>query len=62
MKQGAKDILSQFPDTPKGFPDPAVSCKTIKCISAKAANTKGKTKCNEKNLFNVALLTEHLCW
>jgi len=35
-----------------------VSCKTIKCISAKAANTKGKTKCNEKNLFNVALLTE----
>ena len=41
-----------------GLLDPAVSCKTIKCINTKAANTKGKTKCNEKNLFNVALLTE----
>jgi len=38
--------------------DPALSCKAIKCINAKAANTKGNTKCNEKNLFNVALFTE----
>ena len=58
MQYGAKGILSQFPDTPRGFPEPAVSCKTIKCISAKAAKIKGKTKCNEKNLFNVALFTE----
>jgi hypothetical protein len=30
----------------------------IKCITTKAANTKGNKKCNAKNLFNVALLTE----
>jgi hypothetical protein len=28
------------------------------CIKAKAANTKGSTKCKAKNLFKVALLTE----
>jgi hypothetical protein len=32
------------------------------CIKAKAANTKGSTKCKAKNLFKVALLTEHLGW
>ena len=30
----------------------------IKCIKANAANTKGNTKCKEKNLLRVALLTE----
>ena len=37
--------------------DPAVSWSAIKCIKASAAKTKGNTKCNAKNLFNVALLT-----
>ena len=30
-----------------------------KCPTAKAAKTNGKTKCNEKNLFNVAFDTEN---
>src|ERR1700750_3185462 len=59
IKYGAKGNLSQFPEIPKGLPEPAESCKAIKCIKAKAANTKGNTKCNAKNLFNVALLTEN---
>lgn len=42
--------------------DPAVSCNAIKCIKTKAANMKGNTKCNEKNLFSVALLTEQISW
>ena len=58
MQYGAKGILSLLPETPKGLLEPAVSCKTIKCINTKAAKPKGKTKCSEKNLFNVALLTE----
>jgi hypothetical protein len=40
---------------------PALSCNAIRCIKAKAAKTKGNTKCNAKNLFKVALLTEQLC-
>ena len=35
-----------------------LSCNAIKCINASAAKTKGKTKCNAKNLVNVALFTE----
>jgi hypothetical protein len=30
----------------------------MKCATTNAANTKGNKKCNEKNLFNVALDTE----
>jgi hypothetical protein len=57
IKYGQKGNLSILPETPKGLFDPLVSCKAIKCNSANAAKTKGKTKCNAKNLFNVALLT-----
>lgn len=42
--------------------NPALSCKAIKCIKAKAAKTNGKTKCKAKNLFKVALFTEHKSW
>ena len=42
---------------PNGWPDPLESCKAIKCIKVNAANTKGNTKCNAKNLFKVALFT-----
>ena len=30
----------------------------LNALTTKAANTKGNKKCNAKNLFNVALLTE----
>ena len=62
IKYGAKGNLSELPETPKGLPEPALSCSAIKCIKTRAANIKGKTKCNAKNLFNVASLTEHFCW
>lgn len=58
IKKGANANLSLLPDIPKGLPDPALSWRAIKCIKAKAANTKGNTKCKAKNLFKVALLTE----
>jgi hypothetical protein len=45
-------------ERPIGLLDPAVSCKTCKCIAAKTAKTKGNKKCKEKNLFKVALFTE----
>ena len=51
--------LSELPVTPRGLPDPALSCSTIRCIKAKAASIKGRTKCNAKNLFKVALFTEN---
>jgi len=57
-KNGAKANLSATPLVPKGLLEPDLSCNAIKCIIAKAASTKGNTKCNAKNLFKVALLTE----
>ena len=45
-------------DIPLGLLEPWV-WSAIRWVTTKAASTNGNKKCNEKNLFNVALFTEN---
>jgi len=56
-KKGWKDILSMFLLIPIGFLDPVI-CNDIRWRMKIARIKNGSKKCNMKNRFNVAFLTE----